>query len=76
MLQDTNQVINIDKNNNMIAISFGSEDDLEMFKKQYMIFYYHEKSNISFNNYSLTELFERCNKSHFPKIDNNTYYNN
>ena len=39
---------------------------------------YHDnynKSNAK-NNATEFELFERCNKSHFPNIDNNTYYDN
>ena len=27
-------------------------------------------------NFTDFELFERCNKSHFPNIDNSTYYYN
>ena len=35
----------------------------------------HEKYNSTSGQYRSWELFERCSKSHFPNMDNSTYYN-
>jgi len=38
-----------------------------------MIQSFHDLSNLTFNNITDQHLFERCNKSHFTNIDDNTY---